>query len=175
MNYQGKLLISHPKIQDGIFAKSVVFVYRHTDEGSLGVILNKPSTWTVREFMKTKKVHYPGDEVMYKGGPVNKYAVILLHEDKWESTSTIRVCDGIAMSSDEEMVERIARNDAPKSWRMFVGISAWSSNQLDLEVNAPHGWQVLDASRSIMLNSDTDYQWNTAIQWYSQKSINNFF
>ena len=108
--YSGKMLVAAPSLDgDEIFSKSVVYIYQQKEDLVLGLVLNKPSKLKVSDVYKLKSGEpaTPMPEHLYKGGPVNDQSIILLHDNNWNSTSSTNVGHGLAVSSDELMLEKI--------------------------------------------------------------------
>lgn len=172
---QGKLLVAHPNIKDSAFAHSVIYLYQDSVAGSVGIVLNKPTTWRVHRYLAEKGYNYDGTEVFYKGGPVNENAVVMLHTDEWYSSNTMQVGNGLAISSDTLMLEKISQGNTPKQWRIFSGIAAWAPKQLDLELRSTNGWQIAEPEDcAIVFDRDGERQWNSAVQLCSKQLIDQY-
>lgn len=144
MIYDRRLFVSHPKLSQGLFSFSVIYVYQHDSSGSLGLILNKTSKSTVKSFMEKRKLAWEGSEKIHLGGPLNERAVLMLHEQEWTTQNTTPIGLGLSLSSDDYMLEKMSTRMAPDNWRMFFGYCAWGPGQLEREVFAPYGWQITD-------------------------------
>jgi putative transcriptional regulator len=173
-NYEGKLLVAHPKLTEGAFAYSVIYVYQDNASGTVGIVLNKPTSWKVKEFLASKNFDYLGSEVIYKGGPVNEQAIVLLHDNDWYSSNTMQIGSGLAISSDVLMLDKISTSNTPAQWRLFAGVAAWAPGQLVREMHSPVGWQVATPNDSIVFDRDGERQWNKAIQLCSQQLIDQY-
>ena len=67
---RGQLLIAGPTLGDPNFARSVVLVLEHSDEGAMGLVLNRPVEATVDEAAPELADVVDGDELLFQGGPV---------------------------------------------------------------------------------------------------------
>lgn len=164
LNYEGKLLVAHPDLNEGIFSRSVIFVYQDDGNGTIGIVLNKPTRFTVAGLLAERGLEYLSNEHIYKGGPSNERAIVMLHEDQWYSSNTIQCGLGLALTSDTMMMEKMAVGNAPLEWRMFAGVSTWGSGQLVSEIKRRNGWLVCDADSSIVFDKDGERQWNSAVK-----------
>jgi putative transcriptional regulator len=173
-DYEGKLLVAHPKLTESSFACSVIYVYQHNHAGTIGLVLNKPTTWKINDFLLSKGYSYEGGEVIYKGGPVNEQAIVMLHDDDWYSSNTMQIGNGLAISSDVVMLEKLSTDNSPTQWRLFAGVAAWAPGQLEREMRSSLGWQVATPDRSIVFDRDGERQWNKAIQLCSQQLIDQY-
>jgi len=176
MSYKGKLLVAHPNLKEGIFARSVILIYQDDPQnGTLGLMLNKPTTWKLRTLLEEKNMSYEGSEYIYKGGPVNENAIIMLHEDNWYCSNTTQVGNGLAMTSDILMMEKLSMQNKPVTWRMFAGMCGWAPSQLIRELSSPNGWLTCDINDSIVFDKDGERQWNSAVQMCATQKIDSYF
>ena len=175
-NYEGKLLVAHPNLT-GWFARTVIFVYQDDrNQGTMGLVLNKPTRIKVADIINEKGFFYNGTEHVYKGGPVNENAVFLLHEDNFYASNTFQIGNsGLAITSDQLMMEKLSIGDYPVGWRMMTGVAAWAPGQLQQEMNSLHGWLTCDANNSIVFDKDGERQWNKALQLCANQTIDSYF
>jgi putative transcriptional regulator len=175
MNYTGKLLVAHPMLND-FFHRAVILVYSDDNQnGTLGLVLNKPTKITVNEIVSEKGMPYAGTEHIYKGGPVNENALLMVHEDNWYASNTMPVArTGLAITSDDIMLQKLSMDNTPIQWRMCVGLAGWSPGQLQQEINSRYGWLTCDAHPSIVFAKDGERQWNRALQQCATQTIDQY-
>ena len=77
---RGKLLLASPTLLDPNFVRTVVLIAEHTEEGAMGLVLNRPAASTVFEAVPDLAWLTGEDEQVYVGGPVAETAVIVLAE-----------------------------------------------------------------------------------------------
>ena len=77
MPSRGKILISEPFLHDVTFGRSVVLLVDHTEEGSMGLIINKPLPLMLNDIIKEFK--YIEDIPLHKGGPIGTDTLFYLH------------------------------------------------------------------------------------------------
>tara|TARA_R110000851_G_scaffold333304_1_gene511956 strand:- start:384 stop:911 length:528 start_codon:yes stop_codon:yes gene_type:complete len=174
MNLQGKLLVSHPSLTQGLFAKAVVYIYQHEHKGSLGVILNKRSNYSLADIMAQKNIAYEQGNMVFTGGPMNQQALQVLHSDDWYSQNTLQLPQGLSISSDNVMLEKLAMGNEPSLWRVFNGMAAWGPNQLEQELAQPNGWMIAQADYGIVFDTSEHQQWMKAIEQVSQSVMDNY-
>lgn len=183
-NKVGKLLIAHPNLPRSTpFYKTVIYVVNDDDAGTQGIILNKPSDYSVSEFVASKGIDiFPHTtEKMRFGGPLSTKIVFMLHTDDFESTSSSIAGRGLMISCDDFMIEKMSFGQLPYNWRMAVGMCGWQPGQLDLELKgkrpykAETSWLTCDANENIMFNYDGEDQWVKAVEISSQQMINSYF
>jgi putative transcriptional regulator len=129
---QGQLLIASPALEDPNFRRTVVLVTAHSDEGAVGVVLNRPSQTTVEEAVPQLGTVAEGDEIVYVGGPVNPAGVAVLAEFDEPDEAGVHVLDDIGFVDLEQALE-----GAPPSLRrrrVFAGVAGWGEGQLEDEL-----------------------------------------
>jgi putative transcriptional regulator len=168
-NLLGKLLIAPPAIKEGFWQKSVIVVTEQF-KGHTGIVLNKPSKMSVKEFAKQNHVMLNIPGFIHLGGPVNTKALTLLHSTEWSCENTMQVTENFSMSSSPEILTKMAMGNVPQYWRMFVGLSGWSEGQLALEVagKPPYtkntSWLTASSNLNILFDYDTQQQWTESIE-----------
>ena len=129
---RGKLLIAGPSLLDPNFWRTVVLVIEHTEEGALGVVLNRPSETTVGEAVPQLEELVELAEQLFIGGPVQPSAVIVLGEFEDPTDAALLAFDDVGVlgtgSSPEESSVGL------RSGRAFVGHAGWGPGQLDGEI-----------------------------------------
>jgi putative transcriptional regulator len=140
---RGQLLIAEPGLHDPNFWRTVVLVVEHTEEGALGLVLNRPSETTVGEAVPQLEELVAPAEQLFIGGPVQPSAVIVLAEFKHPTDAALIAFDDIGVlgtsSAAEELVAEV------RSGRAFVGHAGWGPGQLDGELE--RGDWILEPAR----------------------------
>ncbi len=158
---KGKLLIASPALVDPNFARAVVLVAEHSPEGTLGLVLNRPSEASVTESVdELRGVVDPGTPV-YVGGPVQTDAVMVLAEFTDAGLAAALVMDDIGFLPAEADMDLIAA--VTRRARVFAGHSGWAPGQLDGELEEG-AWIVLDAEADDVFTDDSDELWAAALE-----------
>lgn len=138
---RGQLLIAGPAISDPNFWRTVVLVVEHSDDGALGLVLNRPSETTVAEAMSEHETVLEPDDALYIGGPVQPSALIVLAEFEQVDTAALIAFDDIGVLAGDAPEP----GDAVRRGRGFVGHAGWSPGQLDAELE--RGDWILEPAR----------------------------
>ena len=134
---RGKLLIASPGLTD-FFRRTVVLVLEHSDEGAVGLVLNKPSETLVDEAVPDLAPLATVDDVVHVGGPVGPQSVIALgaFEDPGEAASLV--------FDDLGVVDPEAPSPSLRALRVYAGHAGWAPGQLDGELEQ-EAWIVEEA------------------------------
>src|SRR5690348_12749221 len=138
---RGQLLIAGPTLLDPNFFRTVVLVVEHSEEGALGLVLNRPSETTVAEAVpQLDDLVEPTDE-LFVGGPVQPSSVIVLAQFEDPGDAALISFDdvGVLRATEDEPVAGV------RNGRAFVGHAGWGPGQLDGELE--RGDWILEPAR----------------------------
>ncbi len=157
-------LVAVPQLGDPNFSRGVVFILEHTDEGSMGIVINKPSTLDMGSFCESQQMEFKGDNsrLVYQGGPVQTDRAFLLHISEHEGPETETIVDGIRLSYSLESLRLIVENP-PDKLRVFLGYAGWSPGQLAEEVTQG-AWLVMSPLANLVFGSGDEEIWNAALK-----------
>jgi putative transcriptional regulator len=129
---RGQLLIAGPTLRDPNFWRTVVLVVEHTDEGALGLVLNRPSETTIAEAVPQLEELVDGSAEVFIGGPVQPSGVIVLARfDDPGDAALLAFEDVGVLGVDAREPGELA---GVRSGRAFVGHAGWGPGQLDDEL-----------------------------------------
>lgn len=180
-NLVGNLLISPPSVRGNFFQKTVILLTEHHSNGSVGVVLNKTSKVSLKEFARQNNVMLDVPGYAYIGGPVNVKALTMLHTNDWVCANTLRINNQFSLSSSPEILTNMAMGYIPKQWRIFVGLCGWSKGQLqnELEGTAPYdrnqSWLTSTSDLDIVFEKTGQEQWTDAIERSGSEFAQKFF
>ncbi len=151
---QGRILISEPLLNDSYFKRSVVLLTEHSENGSVGFVLNKPIDIPITDVISD----FPSfATTLYVGGPVGKDTVHYIHTLGELIPNSVHVKDDIYWGGDFEQVKEYIREGLiqPSQIRFFLGYSGWSPNQLEEELEN-NAWLVSEVDSTKIMQPDED-------------------
>jgi putative transcriptional regulator len=128
----GQLLLASPSLLDPNFMRTVVLIGMHSEEGAMGVVLNRPSTVTVGEAVPLLEEAVGALEPVFVGGPVQPSSIVLLAEFLDPSPAGLLVLGRIGFPAPDSGIEELA--EATERRRVFAGHAGWGEGQLDAEI-----------------------------------------
>jgi putative transcriptional regulator len=157
---RGKLLIATPVILDPNFRRTVVLLAEHSEEGAMGLVLNRPSETLVADAVPPFEALVPEGEPVYLGGPVEPSAVVVLAEfdDPAEAGSIVLGDIGFVVAEPEE----VAGSTAIRRSRVYAGYSGWSAKQLEAELEE-EAWFV-EPARPEDVFADAESLWSDILR-----------
>jgi len=168
---KGYLLIAEPSILGDVsFNRSVILLADHSDEGSVGFILNKPLDYKLSDLIP----EIDSDFKVYNGGPVEQDNLYFIHTIPNLIPNSIEISNGIYWAGDFDAVTELIQNNkiTEDNIRFFLGYSGWESEQLLQELLA-NTW-VLSKNiykESIIKKSDDAFWKQNMIELGDQYSI----
>jgi putative transcriptional regulator len=156
---RGKLLIASPSLVDPNFARTVVLITEHNDEGAMGVVLNRPSETSVDDVAPELAV-VADDEPVFIGGPVQPQALVVLAEfADLDAAAWIVAADVgfVAAQTEGDRLEQAVRRG-----RVYAGYSGWGAGQLEGEL-AEEAWIVEPPLASELFPDDPLVLWQDVL------------
>lgn len=154
----GRLLVATPVLGDPNFDRTVVLVLEHTEEGAVGLVLNRPSETAVGEPLPEWDDVSADPPVIFVGGPVAQSAVIGLARGRGEESADVwrPVVGGVGIVDLGCSPEAVT--PAIEDLRLFAGYAGWGEDQLEGEIEAG-AWWVIDASPADVLSDHPEGLW----------------
>lgn len=164
---EGKLLIAMPGMGDPRFDKSVIFMCAHSEDGALGLIVNKPTPeLSFSNLLKQLEIDVPGvarDVRVHFGGPVEGARGFVLHSGDFVfEASTLQVSEGFGMTATLDVMEALAADTGPRDALLALGYAGWGPGQLEAEI-LQNGWLTCDATRALVFEENDETKWTAAL------------
>jgi len=156
----GQLLLASPTLQDPNFSRTVVLIGVHSEDGAMGVVLNRPSTVAVGDAVPQLQDAEDALEPVYVGGPVQSGSVVFLAEFLDPAPAGLLVLGRIGFPSPEASIEELAQATARR--RVFAGHAGWGRGQLDAEL-AGGDWIAHPAGPEDIFSGSPEELWSAVL------------
>lgn len=163
-----QFLIATSELDDSHFHRAVVYVCAHSEEGTMGLVINRPlldmkmaDVFAEMQIDADRDLHLPS--VVLLGGPLQPDRGFVLHKPQQSWQSTLTVCDEVAITSSQDILQAMACNEGPKKALMILGYSGWTAGMLEKEL-ADNDWLVAPASVDIIFEVPFSERWQRAIK-----------
>jgi len=158
---QGVFLVASDHLVGSSFEKTVILVTKYSKYGAFGVVINRPSTFTIKDVFPTLKSTRIHDKV-FLGGPVHTSSFVYLM-NKSDSKNTLAVIEGIHLGGGQKnlvpVLEKAQSND---NIRAYAGYAGWAPGQLDAEL-ARGDWLVTAGDKASIFKNNNNL-WNQLTQ-----------
>ncbi|MDY6942148.1 MAG: YqgE/AlgH family protein [Pseudomonadota bacterium] len=158
-------LIAMPGLADQNFANTVTYVCEHSEDGALGIVVNRPSELHLSDLMRQMDLDPPANErfdpIIFHGGPMSPERGFVLHPREYEWEATIHVSGDVSVSSSRDALISISRGDGPKDYLISLGYAGWGPGQLEQEILS-NAWLNVPAKTEIMFQTPATERWQAA-------------
>lgn len=169
-NLTGKVLIAMPGMNDPRFQRSVVLICAHSDDGAMGLVLNRPlPEIDFGDLLEQLEIEADNGarliEVRF-GGPVEPGRGFVLHnvpEHGNDPEGRLRIGQDLAMTTTRDILEDLAHGDGPESAVLVLGYAGWGPGQLEDEM-LQNGWLVGESAEELIFGDDHDVKWQAALR-----------
>jgi len=163
----GHLLVAMPGMPDPRFSKAVIYVCSHSEEGAMGLIINKPmDDIPLNELLEQLGVPISPQAKMisvHMGGPVEQGRGFVLHSPDYVHEGTVVVDEQMALTGTLDILQDIAEGQGPSQSMLVLGYAGWGPGQLDSEI-LENGWLTVEADPKLVFDDDLNAKWQQAIE-----------
>jgi putative transcriptional regulator len=160
----GRLLVATPLLGDPNFRRTVILIVEdEADEGTLGVVLNRPTEVPVGQVLEPWTELVTGPSVVFRGGPVSPNSALALALARggdepvgWRSLEGSPLMSRIGLVDLEAPPELLA--DGITSFRIFAGYAGWGPGQLQAEIDEG-AWYLLPGEPADAFFSQPELLW----------------
>jgi putative transcriptional regulator len=162
----GRFLLAMPGMGDPRFARAVIAMCAHDENGALGIGVGAEIDGLSLHVLLRQFDIDPGvapDAPVHFGGPVEMRRGFVLHSCDWSGEDTIDVAGRWALSGTVDALRAIASGDGPSRWVVALGYAGWSGGQLEGEM-ATFGWFSAEGDDDVLWDVGADERWTRAYE-----------
>lgn len=167
-----QFLVAMPGMKDDRFARSVIYMCAHSEEGAMGLIINQTQDLRFPDLLvqlgvideqAAIKLPMPTrDFIVRHGGPVDRSRGFVLHSDDYRVDSSMPVSQEICLTATIDILRAISTGRGPRQALMALGYAGWGAGQLETEI-AENGWLTLPASAELLFDTDIDRKYDRVL------------
>jgi putative transcriptional regulator len=164
----GQLLIAMPQMEDPRFARSLVYLFAHSEEdGAMGIIVNKiiadlSEDQLYAELKFAPAATPPPAQPVHFGGPVQPGLGFVLHSLDYRETGTAEIAEGFGLTTTLGILSAMSRGEGPRQRILALGYAGWGPAQLEAEIQA-NGWLLVAADTQLVFDADDGSKWSRAL------------
>lgn len=162
MFVKGNLLISEPFLNDPNFSRSVILLCEHSDEGSLGFVLNQASQMVLEDLGEEfENLDLP----VFIGGPVEHNTLHFIHTVGDKIENSVKINDNYYWSGNFQQVIKFLKLNIikPNQIRFFLGYSGWSKGQLANEMKS-ETWLIIENYQDDLFDLEANSLWRLVLR-----------
>ena len=164
-----QVLIAMPGMKDDRFARSVIYICAHSEEGAMGIIVNQVQQMLFPDLLvqlgivdEQEAIRVPQkarDVVVRNGGPVDRSRGFVLHSGDYTVESSLPVSDDICLTAAVDILRAMLTGRGPRHAIMALGYSGWGAGQLESEI-AENGWLTCPATPELLFDPDIERKYD---------------
>ncbi len=164
-NLTDQFLIAMPTLQDPNFVRTVSYICQHSDEGAMGIVINRPLDVRLHEVLEHMEIeisaHSRVNIPVFLGGPVQPERGFVLHEPPGHWESSLQITNRLAITTSRDILRAIAQGEGPDRMLIALGYAGWSAGQLEHEM-AENAWLSGPATPTVLFNTEVEERWIAA-------------
>lgn len=172
--FNNQFLVAMPSLLDSHFTHSVTLLCEHSEQGALGLVINRPTELRLADMLDHMKLAHPALDasrhIVHWGGPVQTERGFVIHNEpgKWEST--LKLSDSsqaphgantLYITTSKDILSAIGQGLGPKQFLVALGYAGWAAGQLETEVLG-NSWLNTPVDRAILFELPTASRWQAA-------------
>ena len=158
----GIFLIAKPTLADPNFAKTVVLVTQTENASTVGVIINRPSTLGLSQFLSDEFPTRNYRDPLYLGGPVMRQAIVAVYRSETvPAAAAFHVLKNVYLTMHADNLKQMLSTPGA-TYRLYAGFSGWAPRQLESEFTRDD-WIVLPAEEEMLFRKNVDGIWQELV------------
>ena len=159
------LLIALPALSDPTFSRSVALICQHDESGAMGVLVNRPSEYTLGEVLSQMGIDTDDEplreQLVLSGGPVHPERGFVIHDDARDWDSSLEVGEGVFLTTSRDILEAMAAGNGPRNALVVLGCAGWGAGQLESELGE-NSWLTVPSDANVLFATALEDRWQSA-------------
>ncbi len=161
-SFNNHFLIAMPNMVDPNFSHTVTYMCDHNDRGAMGLVINRHLDISLADIIEQVGIDASEPALnsipVFQGGPVQTDRGFILHKPLGDWEGTLPVTDDIGITMSRDILEAIARGEAPEQFLIALGCASWGGGQLESEM-AANAWLNGPADPEIVFDKPIEQRW----------------
>lgn len=172
---KNKFLIATADLNGTVFERSVVYVCSHSEEGAMGVVVNRPlesvAFTDIAKSLNVEPLIQKRQPIIYNGGPVERHRGFVVHTADYKNKDSFSVSGDIMFSTTSDIVADIAHGIGPTDVTFCLGYAGWGESQLEDELKAG-SWLVLEGDAHTLFDTPAQEKYDYCTQKLGLNALN---
>ena len=156
---ENQFLIAMPQMLDSYFTNTVTYLWKHNEEGALGIVINKPLKACVADIFAELDIICSTENSLFRerpvlaGGPVERDKGFIIHDAGQQWESSIEVTSEITICTSRTILQDIANGSGPENYVVALGCAGWEAGQLEREITE-NTWLTTPANAELIFSDN---------------------
>jgi putative transcriptional regulator len=162
---KGYFLVAMPQLADPNFARAVVLLCEHENDGALGLVVNRPTPYLLGQLYEGQGIEGEEgrDAPINFGGPVQPERGFVLYEGDKDYDGSMPVMGHLHLGTSLDILRDIAAGAGPEHFLFCLGYAGWAADQLENEI-ARNDWLVVPGDEALLFQVSPEDRWEKAIR-----------
>jgi len=160
-----QFIIAMPSLADPNFAHTVTYLCQHSEDGALGIVINRSTDMKLDEIFKQMDIKVTSlaaaEATVFAGGPVQQERGFVIHTSGGDWNATMAVSETISLTTSRDVLEAIAAGIGPEQYLVALGYAGWAEGQLEKEI-MDNAWLNTPYGKQILFDTPVDLRWSAA-------------
>jgi putative transcriptional regulator len=160
-----QFIIAMPSLADPNFAHTVTYLCQHSEDGALGIVINRSTDMKLDEIFKQMDIKVTSlaaaETPVFAGGPVQQERGFVIHTSGGDWNATMAVSETISLTTSRDVLEAIAAGVGPEQYLVALGYAGWAEGQLEKEI-MDNAWLNTPYGKQILFDTPIDLRWSAA-------------
>jgi putative transcriptional regulator len=161
-----QFLVAMPAMADPNFSRSVTLMCQHTEQGAIGITINRESDFTLGEVLDQLEIPCRDETLrgapVLEGGPVHRDRGFVLHTPMEGFDSSLPLSDEVMVTTSRDVLARIAEGRGPERYLVALGYAGWGDGQLEHEMRE-NAWLSVPADANLLFDLPLEQRWASAV------------
>ncbi len=166
LNLTNQFLIAMPTLADPNFSQTVTYICAHSEEGAMGIVINRPMNIALGEVLSQMKMSATDPQInsrpVFSGGPVQPDRGFVLHRPMGAWSSNLQVSMEIGVATSRDILEAISKGEGPADALVALGYAGWGAGQLEREM-LENSWLSAPVNEDILFRLSPEDRWHAAV------------
>ena len=156
---ENQFLIAMPQMLDPYFTNTVTYLWKHNEEGALGIVINKPLKACVADIFAELDIICSTENSLFRerpvlaGGPVERDKGFIIHDAGQQWESSIEVTSEITICTSRTILQDIANGSGPENYLVALGCAGGEAGQLEREISE-NTWLTIPANAELIFSDN---------------------
>lgn len=163
----GSLLVATPSLKDPNFERSIILVCGHSEDGTFGLVVNRPHTVTMKNILNQLGISWNNtisqNAIVYQGGPVGQDRAFILYETPLNYPGHITITPNLFMGTNLDVLHHFSKPNISDRFIFTLGYAGWNKGQLESELRA-NAWLIMIPDHQILFELPIANRWPAALE-----------
>jgi putative transcriptional regulator len=160
-----QFLIAMPGMADPNFAKTVTYIFKHSEQGAMGIVINRPMQMHLAQVFEQLQLSCTDvgveSQPVLQGGPVQTEQGFVIHRPSGIWEYSMEITGRVHITTSRDILVSMARGEGPRSAMVALGFANWDAGQLEEEISA-NAWLTAICNEELLFEVPYDQRWRAA-------------